>query len=191
MKEEIREQVRKELKNDVLKDVADKAKAEKWGTPDALPKWVNKIKIAGDVRLRDELAIYADDNVPIAGPVAYFDVSQVNSNGAITRGKCLPIFRSADWTLSRIAIAFVLGARIALQAALTEKLKFVARVATSNSFSPVSTNQTLGNTGQGYQVQLDQAYVQYDATSDGSNWGTFMAGAHSQSLVVHRFGLGR
>lgn len=175
VKDEIREQVRKELKNDVVKEVADKAKAEKWGTPDALPKWVNKVKISGDVRMREELNHFASDNASTFDPLnnLYFDIVNLNDSGSLAACSLDP---ACQLNTSEDRNRFRARARIAVQAKFTDSFKFVARVATSNDFSPVSTNQTLGNNGQGYEVQLDQAFVQYDAVTEGMNWGTFTLG---------------
>lgn len=174
VKDEIREEVRKELKNDVVKEVTDRARQEKWGTPDALPAWVNKIEISGDVRLRDELNLYADGNADTLGPDnLYFDILELNDQGGLAECTIDPGCRlntSEDRNRFRARV------RIGMQAKITDNLKFGMRVATSNDFSPVSTNQTLGNTGQGYEVQLDQAYLQYDAVKRGYNWGTFSLG---------------
>jgi hypothetical protein len=174
VKDEIREEVRKELKNDVVKEVTDKAKQEKWGTPDALPAWVNRIKINGDVRLRDELNLYADDNAETLGPDnLYFDILELNDQGGLAECTIDPGCRlntSEDRNRFRARV------RVGMQAKITDNLKFGMRLATSNDFSPVSINQTLGNTGQGYEVQLDQAYLQYDGVKRGFNWGTFSLG---------------
>jgi len=175
VKDEIRAEVRKELKNEVVKEVTDKAKQEKWGTPDALPAWVNKVKISGDVRLRDELNLYADDNAEtLSGANLYADILELNDEGGfacrIVDPTCGVLNTSEDRNRFRAR------ARLGIQARLTDNLKFAMRVATSNDFSPVSTNQTLGNTGQGYEVQLDHVYLQYDGMNRGFNWGTFTAG---------------
>jgi polyhydroxyalkanoate synthesis regulator phasin len=174
VKDEIREEVRKELKNDVVKEVTDKAKQEKWGTPDALPKWVNKIKITGDVRLREELDLMADENIDIVGPLGYYDALEVNDAGGFIN--CTDDFPFCRINTEEDRNRFRARARIGLQAKITDNLKFGARLATSNDFSPVSTNQTLGNTGEGYQVQLDHVFLQYDGVKNGMNWGTFAVG---------------
>src|SRR6185436_3248080 len=53
IKDEIRDQVRIGLKEDVSRDVMAQAKQEGWGLPGALPEWVNRIKFSGDMRLRE------------------------------------------------------------------------------------------------------------------------------------------
>ena len=74
VKKEIREQVRAELREDVLADVSQKAKQERWGTPDALPAWVNSIKISGDARVRNQFDNYGKDNADTLS-------AQTNSRG--------------------------------------------------------------------------------------------------------------
>ena len=63
VKDEIRKQVRADLRQEVVGDVMEKAKTEKWGTPDALPDWVNRFKLSGDLRLRSQSDYMANDRV--------------------------------------------------------------------------------------------------------------------------------
>ena len=62
VKDEIRQQVRTELREEVVGDVMQKAKSEKWGLPEALPEWVNRFKLSGDLRLRSQNDFMSEDN---------------------------------------------------------------------------------------------------------------------------------
>jgi hypothetical protein len=67
--------------------------------------------------------------------------------------------------------------RLGLEAQIAEGLKAGVRLATSNSRSPVSTNQTLGQTGQQYEFVLDRGFLQYDyIDGKGTDWLTLWAG---------------
>jgi hypothetical protein len=159
VKEEIRQQVISELKDDVVKEVKADAKTEQWGVPAALPEWLNRIKISGDIRLRGQEDFYDNAN-PAQNPNnVYYDYLAINRDGghAAANAKNEELLNtSAD------RVRFRERFRLALEAQVAEGLKAGLRLSTSNQFSPVSSNQTLGNTGQSYQVVIDRAFVQYD-----------------------------
>ena len=86
VKDEMRSQLRAELRQDVLADVADKAKKEKWGTPDALPAWLNTVKLYGDVRVRNQYDAYGSENAEtLGGNNAYLNILEVNKAGGIAQ----------------------------------------------------------------------------------------------------------
>ncbi len=164
VKKEIRDQVRAELRDDVLTDVAQKAKQERWGTPDALPEWINRIKISGDARVRNEFNQYGRDNADtLSASNLYFDIPRVNAAGGISQAGARAFLNTSDdnnrWR-ERV--------RLDLKAAITDRWTFDARVATGNQLNPVSTNQTLGNGGQRFSIQLDRASLRYDLPAEQS-----------------------
>src|SRR5580698_6199590 len=62
VKDEIAKQVADEVKPAVTKDVIAQAKTDKWGVPGALPDWLGRIRLSGEVTLRDESLLYDGDN---------------------------------------------------------------------------------------------------------------------------------
>ena len=156
VKEEIRSDVRKELKSEVVKEVKAEARQEKWGIPAALPDWVSRIKPFADIRLRFEDDFFGSENIPNA----YYNWPLINAKGGIanTPNPYLNTTHDRD----RFRMRFRFGA----EAQLVEGLKANFRVSTTNQYSPITTNQTLGNYEQGYMVQLDRAYLQYDYLDD-------------------------
>lgn len=167
VKKEIREQVRAELREDVLSDVSQKAKQERWGTPDALPAWVNSIKISGDARVRNEYTKYGKDNADtLSKDNLYLDIPRVNAAGGISQAGSRAFLNTSDdsnrWR-ERV--------RLNLRAAVTDHWTFDTRVATGNQANPVSTNQTLGNGGQRFSIQLDRAALLYELPAEqGLSW---------------------
>jgi Putative porin len=162
VKDEIRQQVRRELKEDVVGDVMEKAKSEKWGIPDALPDWVNRFKLSGDLRLRSQNDFMASDNVN----GFYSNFLAINSAGGV-RAAGLNGFLNTTHDRQR----FRERVRLAIDATVTDNLQAGIRLATGNQPDPVSTNQTLGNTGSQYQFNLDRAYLKYDAVNnEGFKW---------------------
>ena len=175
VKEEIRKQVISDLKGEVVAEVKADAKEEAWGVPAALPDWVNRIKITGDARLRAQEDFYADNNP--AQNVAknpYYDYLAINKNGghlAARNHNEELLNTSAD------RLRFRERFRLGVEAQVTDELKAGVRLSTTNQLSPVSSNQTLGNTGQSFQVAIDRAYIHYDfLDKNKTDWFSIYAG---------------
>ena len=62
VKDEIAKEVAKEVKPDVVADVLKDAKTQAWGVPGALPEWITRTRISGDVTLREEGIFYDKNN---------------------------------------------------------------------------------------------------------------------------------
>jgi hypothetical protein len=166
IKEEIRAQVRAELRSDVVQDVLVQAKTEQWGMPQALPSWVNKISWKGDVRMRVQADMFADGNAAfVPGPdpdqivsAGYWDYLAINSNGGYGFTDIEDAFLNTTEDRQRMRIR----ARLAMDAKANTELKAKLRLSTGSQKDPVSTNQTLGQYSNQYQVFLDRAYLKYD-----------------------------
>lgn len=168
VKDEIRKQVRADLRQEVVGDVMQKAKTEKWGTPDALPDWVNRFKLSGDLRLRSQSDYMANDNV--SG--FYSDFMAINQAGGVSAAG-LNGFLNTNHDRHR----FRERLRLAIDAKVADNLQAGVRLATGNQPDPVSTNQDLGNTGSQYQFNVDRAFLKYDAVKDsGFKWLTVSGG---------------
>lgn len=168
VKDEIRQQVRAELREEVVGDVMQKAKTEKWGLPDALPSWVNRFKLSGDIRLRSQHEFMGADNQDFT----YFDIQTINDRGGVTNAG-VDRFLNSTHDRQRFRERFRLG----IDAKVTDDLKAGIRLATGNVRDPVSTNQTMANMGGQYQFNVDRAYLQYDASNnEGFKWLTLAGG---------------
>lgn len=173
VKEEIRAQVRAELREDVLADVDIKAKAEGWGTPGALPDWVGMFKLYGDARMRHQLDQYGNENPDTLGvDNLYLNIFEVNRAGGISAaGPDAFLNTSLDTNRWR------LRARLGLLANFAENWLFDTRIATGDGRNPDSTNVTLGDYGRGFDINLDRAYLQYNApTQMQAPWLTVSVG---------------
>lgn len=168
VKQQIRDQVREELRPEVTKEVVAQAKLEKWGVPGALPEWITKLSIAGDVRLRGQSDNFAADNAPNQ----YYDVLAVNSRGGIGRAGTAAFLNTTEDRLRER-----LRARIAINANISSGVSATVRLASGNLVDPVSTNQTLGQSGARYTVGIDQAYLRFDTNSNAEiPWMTVWGG---------------
>ncbi len=168
VKDEIRQQVRSELREEVVGDVMAKAKKEQWGLPGALPEWTRKFKLSGDMRLREQSSFMASDNQASS----YFDWATINSSGGINNaGQNAYLNTTKNRHQGRERF------RLGIDANIVEGVDASVRLATGNIQNPVSTNQTLGNTGARYQFNIDRAFLKYNAVDDNKfNWLTLMGG---------------
>jgi len=168
VKDEIRNQLRNEMRQDILADVSDKAKKEHWGIPDALPAWLNSIKLYGDARIRNEFDSYGSDNA--SG--IYYNILQINKAGSLSGAGTKALLNTTEdqnrWRAR---------ARIGLTAGIADHWKFDTRLTTGSVDNPVSANVTMGNSGQRLTVALDRAQLRYDRPDEqGFNWLTISAG---------------
>ncbi|MBD9361103.1 putative porin [Methylomonas fluvii] len=168
VKDEIRQQVRSELREEVVGDVMQKAKNEQWGMPNALPEWTKRFKLSGDIRLRSQHEMMAKENIANS----YIDWQAVNERGGLNAAG---VDQFLNTTTDRQHFRERL--RLGIDAAITDGMKAGVRLATGNQRDPVSTNQSLGFTGQKYDFTVDRAYLQYDALDDNKfKWLTLSGG---------------
>jgi hypothetical protein len=149
VKDEIREQVRQDLKDDVVKDVIREARVRRWGVPGAWPEWVDRLKFSGDVRVRGQKDNYARDNAD-----DFLNYQAINEAHSFAIDD---VFLNSTQDRERLRVR----ARLALDAQISSGTSAGIRVSTGNLSDPVSTNQTLGNSGQPYQLVLDRAFLSY------------------------------
>lgn len=157
VKDEIRTQVRNELREEVVSDVMQKAKTEQWGLPSALPEWTKRFKLSGDIRLRSQNDFMASDNTY----PSYFDYQAINDAGGLTDAGLDAVLNTTENRHQ-----FRERVRLGVDVNIAEGVNAGMRLATGNQRDPVSTNQTLGNTGQRYEFTVDRAYLKYDAVDD-------------------------
>lgn len=151
VKDQIRKEVRSGLRKEVVHDVLVKARTERWGVPGALPDWIRRIRLYGDIRLREESDFFAADNAPNA----ILDFQKVNQSGGLSRTNQPFLNTTEDRQRLRLRL------RLGLNALITDGLEAGVRIATGSFNNPVSTNQTLGNFNQPFRLVLDRAYLHY------------------------------
>src|SRR5580700_8689316 len=155
VKDEISKQVAEEVKPVVVADVVQEAKKEKWGVPAALPEWLSRVTVFGDVTLRAQSDLFPADN----SVNQLLDFNAVNAAGGITKAA----FPFLDTTEDRYRLR--LRARLGAEADLSDTLRAYIRLA-SGSLTQIasSESQTLGQYGNRYAVGFDQAYIVWDTS---------------------------
>jgi Putative porin len=155
VKDEISKEVAQEVKPAVVADVVQEAKAQGWGIPASLPEWLSRVRVFGDVLMREQNDIYSKDNDQI------FDFNAINIAGGFPK----TTFPYLDTTHDRNR--FRLRARLGVEGDLTPHLRAFIRLASGAVNDPSSESQTLGTYSQRYNVGLDQGYIVWDSNVQG------------------------
>lgn len=147
----VREQIRDEVKGQVMAQ----AKSEGWAAPNETPEWSKRIRIEGDMRLRNESRYYSQNNNDIT-----IDWARINNgNPYDVNPNTTTAFPSQPNTRQDRKNQWRARARIGVLADISESTTAGVRLATGNDDSPVSTNQTLGGGLEKKNVWLDQAWI--------------------------------
>ncbi len=158
----IPENVKAELRDQIRAEVMDKARRENWAAPRTLPEWTTRIRLFGDIRVRYDGSFFdaANDN---SGAFPNFNAINTGAPFDISGTRFAPQL-NVDQTRNRIR----LRARLGVEAQLENGFSAGLRIATGDSNSPVSTNQSFGLASQGqggnfskYSLWLDRGYLRY------------------------------
>jgi hypothetical protein len=144
--ESVKQQIRAEVKEDVLAQ----ARTERWGEPNSFPEWLRHFTWSGDLRLREQLDRFPDGGAPNA-PVAVLQAFGVN------------IQNSTDAN-SRLRVRGRFGFEASVGDSVTVGLR-VASGGVGAGSNPSSENQTLGTYGTRSSIGLDRAFIKYQPTS--------------------------
>jgi hypothetical protein len=150
--------VRRQMVEEVRAEVMSQAVDERWADPMALPEWATRWKFNGDFRLRYEKQSFPSGNTTNAN--ANFNAIN-NGNGQLVVGTPTVPYYNVDQPRERARIRARLGAEVNLEEGFSSGI----RIATGDSNSPVSQNQSLGG-GTGnfskYNLWLDRGYLRYE-----------------------------
>lgn len=152
----VKNQIRDEVTENVLKQTRDENLVAKDDTPD----WVKRFRVNGDIRVR-----YEGDFYPSGSSIGSFtNFNSINTGSGFVIGSLFPRY-NVDQDRNRFRLRARIGAEIDLGQGFTAGL----RVGTGADNSPVSENQTLGaaNSAQGgnfgkYAIWLDRAFIKYE-----------------------------
>ncbi|MDQ0072476.1 hypothetical protein J2W34_004281 [Variovorax boronicumulans] len=164
----ISQTVRDQIRDEVKAQVMAQAKDEGWAAPNETPEWSKRIRVEGDVRVRNESRSYASNNSNIEINWAELNKGSgydVNPNTNIA----LPSILN---TLKSRRNVFRARARLGVFADLSENTKAGVRLASGSDESPVSTTQTLGGGLSKKSVWLDQMWISHKPV----DWLTVTAG---------------
>lgn len=158
IKDQISQQVAEQVQPAVVASVVKQAREQKWGVPAALPDWLSRVRVFGDVTLRGQADMYSRDN----SINQILDFNAINAAGGISKA-AFPALNTTD-NRDRLRIR----ARLGVEAALSPNFKAVIRLASGSLTDPGSESQTLGTYAQRYNVGFDQAYIAWNSSPDGA-----------------------
>lgn len=160
----IPETVKNEIKEQLRQEIVAEAKNDRWGDVNAVPEWVGRLHLYGDIRVRNENDLYASDNET----PAHF----ANTGTTINNTK-------VDQESLRLRL------RLGLDAKISDQVSAGIRLATGNTTNPVSTNVTLGgNSGNKYSLLVDRAFVKAELSDAVSVTGGLMPNPFLSSSLV-------
>ncbi len=170
----IPEVVKNNMRDQIKQELMAAAREEKWSEK-KYPDWTDKFRFFGDLRVRyqgdffpsgnDDSGSFPNFNAINTG--SPYDVSPSNPNFAPQR--------NVNKDRERLRVRTRFGTDVIIGDGFNAGL----RIATGDSNSPTSTNQTLGASGGNfskYAIWLDRAFLSYDAGPGYGEELTFMAG---------------
>lgn len=168
----IPEVVKNEMRDQIQQELMAQAREENWGA-NKTEDWTSRLIPFGDIRLRSENIFFEDGNNNTG---AFPNFAAINSGSPFdTTGTVFSPQYNVDQDRYRPRLRARAGAEILLGEGFNAGL----RVATGDSNSPTSPNQTLGG-GDGnfskYNLWLDRAFITYDAGPGDGEELLFMAG---------------
>lgn len=181
VRDQIRDEVRLGLQEDVMNAVMSQAKNEGWGVPNAWPTWLNRVTVSSDFRFRFESERYGSNNADgRSDTVSYADYNRINSKGKFDVSDP-DFFLNTQKNRERMR----LRARLGFKTKISETASSEIRFATGNTGTPVSTNQTLGDDFNKYSITVDRAsFVWKDVDLDGYPWLDVMVGRFKNPFLT-------
>lgn len=143
------EAVRNQIRDEVKKEVVATARQEGWAQPGALPEWLDRFRFSGDMRVRGEHIGFGQSNTPLI-----FDINAINADGGYFVDDLLPL-RATTENRYRARVR----ARFGVDAQINDKVEAGLRFVTGNPSDPVSTNESLTGNFDKFMVGLDRAYI--------------------------------
>ncbi|WP_024506332.1 putative porin [Bradyrhizobium sp. ARR65] len=153
--------VKQQLRDEIKKEVMAKAEKENWASPGAYPEWAQRIHFYGDVRMRYQGSYFPTGNDQ--ADAINFNAINTGSPFDNSQGNVNPYF-APTYNVTQNRDQFKFRGRLGMEADLTSGFTAGFRIATGDSSSPVSTNQTFGNSGGNfskYSLWLDRGYLNY------------------------------
>ncbi len=147
------ETLRRAIADEVREEVVARARAERWGDVNVVPEWIDRIRLDGDFRFGWQRDMFDRSN---ASAATFLGFGQQITNTLEDR--------------DRLRVR----ARLGLRARVSDALAVQMRLVTGSLADPVSTTQTLGNTGSKFSFALDRAFARLQAPQAAPGWGLLL-----------------
>ena len=168
----IPEVVRNQMRDQIKQDLMAQAHEEKWSEK-AAPDWTSRIRPFGDLRVRYEGTFFPGGN-DNTGAFPNFNAINTGAPLDVNGSQFSPQY-NVDQNRNRARLRARVGAEILLGDGFNGGI----RLATGDTNSPTSPNQTLGGSGGNfskYAIWLDRAFLSYEAGPGDGEELTFLLG---------------
>lgn len=151
--ETVRDQIKAELRNDVLAQ----AKEEGWASRDqAAPDWTRRITLSGDLRVRSQSNLFSKANSD-----QIFDFATINARGPYNvAGATFPFLNTRQDKVNLLGMRLRLG----LNAKVSDRVEAGIQFATGDDNSPIATNNLLGGGFGKRAIWLQEAWLKLRPT---------------------------
>ena len=159
----IPESVKAQMRDEIKAQVLAQARDERWADPRAVPEWTTRMRLFGDVRTRYE-GIYLPDGNDNTGSFPNFNAINTGAPFDVS-GTVFSPQLNVDQDRTRMRLRMRFGAEANLRDGWTAGI----RIATGDSNSPVSPNQSLGGSGGNfskYAIWLDRGFLRYELAEE-------------------------
>ena len=169
----IPEVVRNQMRDQIQQELLAQAREEKWSEK-ATPDWTSKFRLFGDIRVRSENTMFPNSNAP----ADFFpNFNSINTGAPYDYSNITQPYPKYNVDQDRHRTR--LRARVGTDITLGDGFNAGVRIATGESNSPTSPNQTFGASGGNfskYSLWLDRAFISYDAGPGDGEELTFLGG---------------
>ena len=152
VKDEIAKQVAEQVKPEVTQQVVQEAKTEQWGVPAALPDWLGRVSLFGDVTVRQEALLYDGGNAHDQF-LNYYAINQAGSIGSAGQNAFLDDNESRYRLRGRV--------HLGVEDKISDSVTAGMRIATGNTTDLVSQTQTLQGS-QPFAFGVDELFIRLD-----------------------------
>jgi hypothetical protein len=154
------EVVKRQLREEIKRDVMAKAQTENWASPGKYPEWAQRIRFYGDLRARYEGQYFPAGN----DQGGAYNFNAINTGSPYDRSEG-NVYNAPTYNASQNRDRARLRMRLGADIDINDQFTAGIRLASGDSNSPVSTNQSLGTTGGNfskYALWIDRAYARYE-----------------------------
>lgn len=166
--ETVRDQIKAELRNDVLAQ----AKQEGWASRDqAAPDWTRRLTLFGDLRIRSQSNLFSKANSD-----QIFDFATINARGPYNvAGATFPFLNTRQDKVNLLGMRLRLG----VNAKVSDRVEAGIQFATGDDNSPIATNNLLGGGFGKRAIWLQEAWLKLRPT----DWATVTLGRMHNPFV--------
>jgi opacity protein-like surface antigen len=155
--------VKRQLRDEIKREVMAKAEKENWASPGKYPEWAQRIRFNGDMRARYEGQYFPTGNDP-----RLVNFNSINTGNPYDLSDANPYFAPTyNTSQNRDRARFRL--RVGADIDVSDNVLAGFRFASGDSNSPVTLNQTMGGSGGNfskYALWIDRAYMRYQPSEE-------------------------